>query len=280
MEKIIPIHKINLIKSENYFYNHMTNNNFTVINNNKYNIDSDDNMTIYFQNNVSFNINKSLVQKYKKLSENIINGSSYYFGKYILDIMNYRPIVISSEDKRSEFKNLLRELKFLEINLTFDQACELSDSSGFTRLMHRVREYISHNENSQCVCKNGYKKKMRQFGILWDKYIRVMSIKYSDKSLENLRFKILLETTTDNDYPLLIEINIEHNNILYDFFYWFNSFIIDNQPSEFINYEVSIEKNINEINNLPNINSLLLYDNKNFISKDKIKNKIIMINSI
>lgn len=281
MENIIPIRKINLVKDEQHFYthNHDKNNNFNVINNSSIPIVSDENVTIYFRNNVSFVVNKVFVQKYRKLTENMINGSSYYFGKYIIDIMNRRPLIIDAEDKRNELKNLIKELKFLEIGLTFDQACELSDSSGFTRLMRRVREHIANNEKTCCICKCGYVKKIRQFGILWDKYIRVMSMKYADKSIENIRFSILMETVTDNDYPLLIEINIEHNNILYDFFYWFNSFIIEKQPSEFINYEISIEKSINEINNLSNINRLLSYDSKKNISKDKVKNKIIMINA-
>jgi len=189
-------------------------------------------------------IDGAFLNKYKKLNQPIIHRSCATFDKYIMPLLIKTNVHLTTHDFRNELGTILNDIYYYGIILDTDQIYELSEKSGLVTLMGIMNKYRIKKEKS-CFSGN-FKKKLKNFEKLWDKYINLVSIKHNNDDFKELTFELLYDSMTAGQFPTLLTLNVKYANMIYEFFYWMKRIIKENDDTTFIAFQVNLAKDINK----------------------------------
>ncbi|KAJ4457902.1 hypothetical protein PAPYR_6581 [Paratrimastix pyriformis] len=157
------------------------------------------------------------------------------------------PLLASSKIMRSSpMRTTKRELEMVRAALLRNGASEeqlqsVSDGSGFTRQINKVRDYINSHETA---CFNrSYRNATTQFAAQWDKYVAVLGAKLQCEKMESL-FTLLRDTVVSKDIYSLLDLNLKYRNVVYEFFDWFDAFVIRGDREGLVRRTVDVALNI------------------------------------
>ncbi|KAJ4453599.1 hypothetical protein PAPYR_11902 [Paratrimastix pyriformis] len=137
---------------------------------------------------------------------------------------------------------MVEELRCYGMALSEGQLQSVSDGSGFTRQINKVRDYINSHE---AACFNrSYRNATSQFAVEWDKYVMVLAAKLQCDKMESLKFTLLRDTVVSKDIYSLLDLNLKYRNVVYEFFDWFDAFVIKGDREGLVRRTVDIALNI------------------------------------
>ncbi|KAJ4455212.1 hypothetical protein PAPYR_9867 [Paratrimastix pyriformis] len=145
-------------------------------------------------------------------------------------------------DTKRELGEMVEELRCYGMVLSEGQLQSVSDGSGFTRQINKVRDYINSHE---AACFNrSYRNATSQFAVEWDKYVMVLAAKLQCDKMESLKFTLLRDTVVSKDIYSLLDLNLKYRNVVYEFFDWFDAFVIKGDREGLVRRTVDIALNI------------------------------------
>ncbi|KAJ4458704.1 hypothetical protein PAPYR_5470 [Paratrimastix pyriformis] len=206
-------------------------------------VPSDDIVEIEFADKVKRNIRRSWQERLPSLAAARIMRSSLKFDRYIFPLLNGDTLRWSEDvDTKRELGELVEELRCYGMVLSEEQLQSVSDGSGFTRQINKVRDYINAHE---AACFNrSYRKATSQFALEWDKYVAVLAAKLQCDKLESLKFTLLRDTVVSKDIYSLLDLNLKYRNVVYEFFDWYDAFVIKGDREGLVRRTVDIALNI------------------------------------
>ncbi|KAJ4453872.1 hypothetical protein PAPYR_11560 [Paratrimastix pyriformis] len=145
-------------------------------------------------------------------------------------------------DTKRELGEMVEELRCYGMALSEGQLQSVSDGSGFTRQINKVRDYINSHETA---CFNrSYRNATTQFAAQWDKYAAILGAKLQCEKMESLKFTLLRDTVVSKDIYSLLDLNLKYRNVVYEFFDWFDAFVIRGDREGLVRRTVDVALNI------------------------------------
>ncbi|KAJ4453846.1 hypothetical protein PAPYR_11569 [Paratrimastix pyriformis] len=204
---------------------------------------TDEIVEIEFADKVKRNIKASWQRQVPLLASSKIMRSSLKFDRYIFPLLNGDTLRWSEDvDTKRELGEMVEELRCYGMALSEGQLQSVSDGSGFTRQINKVRDYINSHE---AACFNrSYRNATSQFAVEWDKYVMVLAAKLQCDKMESLKFTLLRDTVVSKDIYSLLDLNLKYRNVVYEFFDWFDAFVIKGDREGLVRRTVDIALNI------------------------------------
>ncbi|KAJ4461796.1 hypothetical protein PAPYR_1942 [Paratrimastix pyriformis] len=146
-------------------------------------------------------------------------------------------------DTKRELGEMVEELRCYGMALSEGQLQSVSDGSGFTRQINKVRDYINSHETA-CFNRSYRNATSRSFAAQWDKYVAVLGAKLQCEKMESLKFTLLRDTVVSKDIYSLLDLNLKYRNVVYEFFDWFDAFVIRGDREGLVRRTVDVALNI------------------------------------
>ncbi|KAJ4453063.1 hypothetical protein PAPYR_12569 [Paratrimastix pyriformis] len=204
---------------------------------------TDEIVEIEFADKVKRNIKASWQRQVPLLASSKIMRSSLKFDRYIFPLLNGDTLRWSEDvDTKRELGEMVEELRCYGMALSEGQLQSVSDGSGFTRQINKVRDYINSHETA---CFNrSYRNATTQFAAQWDRYVAVLGAKLQCEKMESLKFTLLRDTVVSKDIYSLLDLNLKYRNVVYEFFDWFDAFVIRGDREGLVRRTVDVALNI------------------------------------
>ncbi|KAJ4453954.1 hypothetical protein PAPYR_11458 [Paratrimastix pyriformis] len=237
---------------------------------------------VEFADKVKRNIRSSWRETIPLLASDRVMRSSLKFDRYIFPLLNGDTLRWSEDvDTKRELGEMVEELRCYGMSLSEAQLQAVSDGSGFTRKINTVRDYI--NAHEEACFNRGYRRATTQFAEQWDRYVTLLATKYQCANLETLKFVLIRDTVLSKDIYSLLDLNLKYRNVVYEFFDWFDAFVIHSDRDGLTRHTVDIALSIdsNMLSGVTNIAGVVANVLSSFkgtsVSKDTIVAKLASI---
>ena len=182
------------------------------------------------------------------------------FRKYVLPTLCGASLKCESVDTRLELGEIISELRAYGITLTQKQILDVSISSGFLNKMDDIREFIIDQEACGRCCPRSYKRRRDRFKKVWDEYIALVAEREQDGKYLQVDFSSLYSMLRQKTHNVIPDANVRYDNLIFEFFCWFEQFVLKGQTSGFMTYLVDMKNSITSpqlLSSIPQIRNVV-----------------------